>query len=424
MWRMLTGALMSVAAGLVGAADVSAVPVLADTMRLTLQQADALLQSRNLELQLGRAALAGAAAEGVVAAQLPNPSLSLNTLAISPSSGIGSGRLWDKQVDTSLRIDQLVERGGKRELRTSAAQMGIAASRSDLAELERQQRVALHAVYYDLLLAQVRERVGLETVALCEQSLDEMGRQAEKLSSADYSRINIDRLKALNDVRQTRAEREKAQLILAYSLGIDGDARRIAAADGWPGNGKAEPERSPEAILETRHDVRAALARLDAAIKIRNLARAQRVRDISVGVQYERNPAGNGNTYGVGISIPLFINHSYEGEIERAEAGYLAAQLNLERVRVLALGEVARAHSELDSAIERVQRYDTVLLRESHAAAANAEDAYRRGAIAVIDLLDARRTLYATRIEAELARSEHAKSLAAWKAAIGERGMR
>ncbi len=108
MWRMLTGALMSVAAGLAGAADVSAVPVLGDTMRLTLQQADALLQARNLELQLGRAALAGAAAEGVVAAQRPNPSLSLNTLSVSPSSGVGSGRLWDKQVDTTMRLDQLI----------------------------------------------------------------------------------------------------------------------------------------------------------------------------------------------------------------------------------------------------------------------------------------------------------------------------
>lgn len=424
MWRMLAGALMLVAAGFPEAADVSGVPVLADTMRLTLRQAEALLHAHNLELQLGRAALAGATAEGVVAAQRPNPSLSLNTLSVSPSSGIGSGRPWDKQVDSTIRLDQLIERGGKRELRTSAAQMGIVASRSDLAELERQQRVALHAIYYDLLLAQERERVALETVALCEQSLNEMRGQSDKLSSADYSRINIDRLKTLNDVRQARAEREKAQLILAYSLGIEGDARRIEAADSWPGNRQAEQGHSPEAILETRHDVRAALARLGAAGKIRDLARAQRARDVSVGVQYERNPAGDGNTYGVGISIPLFINHFYEGEIERAEAGYLAAQLNLERVRLLALAEVARARSELDSAIERVQRYDTVLLRESHTAAANAEDAYRRGAIAVMDLLDARRTLYATRIEAEFARSEHAKSLAAWKAAIGERNMR
>lgn len=177
-------------------------------------------------------------------------------------------------------------------------------------------------------------------------------------------------------------------------------------------------------MLQARHDVRAAMACFEAAVKIRELACAQRVRDFTVGVHYERNPAGNRNAYGVGISIPLFVNHSYEGEIERAEVGYLAAQLNLERVRLLALAEVAHARAQLDSAIERVQRYDAVLLRESHTAAANAEDAYKRGAIAVMDLFDARRTLYATRIEAEFARSEHAKSLAAWKAAIGKRNMR
>lgn len=125
MWRMLAGALMSVAAGLAGAADVSAVPVAAETLHWTLRQAEALLQAHNLELQLGRAALAGVAAEGVVAAQRPNPSLSLNTLSVRPSSGIGSGRLWDKQVDNTRRLDQVIERGGKRELRTAAREVPI-----------------------------------------------------------------------------------------------------------------------------------------------------------------------------------------------------------------------------------------------------------------------------------------------------------
>ena len=35
-----------------------------------------------------------------------------------------------------------------------------------------------------------------------------------------------------------------------------------------------------------------------------------------------------------------------------------------------------------------------------------------------MDLLDARRQLYATRLEASATRADHAKSLAAWQAAI------
>jgi cobalt-zinc-cadmium efflux system outer membrane protein len=91
---------------------------------------------------------------------------------------------------------------------------------------------------------------------------------------------------------------------------------------------------------------------------------------------------------------------------------------NLERVRALARGEMERAWSELQSASERVTRYDSGLLQEARRAAEAAEFAYRNGALGVMDLLDARRTLRATQIDAAMARADHARALAAWQAGI------
>ena len=156
-----------------------------------------------------------------------------------------------------------------------------------------------------------------------------------------------------------------------------------------------------------------------AAEKQRELARAQRTRDITAGVSYEHFPNdGSNNTLGVSISIPLFTNYYFEGEIRRAEVGLQAAQDNLERVRALARGEIARARADLDAAQERVARFQDVLLREAQKAADAAEFAYSKGALGVMDLLDARRTLRATRIEATIAQADYAKSLTAWQAAI------
>jgi len=59
-----------------------------------------------------------------------------------------------------------------------------------------------------------------------------------------------------------------------------------------------------------------------------------------------------------------------------------------------------------------------VLLAEAQKAAEGAEFAYSRGAIGVMDLLDARRQLYATRLEASGAQADYAKSFAVWQAAI------
>jgi cobalt-zinc-cadmium efflux system outer membrane protein len=75
------------------------------------------------------------------------------------------------------------------------------------------------------------------------------------------------------------------------------------------------PPVDPE-VLQRRPDVTAAEARLAAAASARDLARAGRVPDVTVGAQYEHYPVseanttGSGNSYGVFVSIPLFVRHS------------------------------------------------------------------------------------------------------------------
>ena len=66
-----------------------------------------------------------------------------------------------------------------------------------------------------------------------------------------------------------------------------------------------------------------------------------------------------------------------------------------------------------------MQRYSDSLLKEAQRAADAAEYAYKRGAVGVTDLLDARRTWYATRLDAAAAQADYAKALAAWQAATG-----
>ncbi|MET1085171.1 MAG: TolC family protein, partial [Burkholderiales bacterium] len=49
-----------------------------------------------------------------------------------------------------------------------------------------------------------------------------------------------------------------------------------------------------------------------------------------------------------------------------------------------------------------------------------AEFAYEKGAAGVLELLDARRTLFGSRVEAVAARADYARALAFWRAALGE----
>jgi cobalt-zinc-cadmium efflux system outer membrane protein len=315
----------------------------------------------------------------------------------------------------------LFERGGKREIRMQAADQNIRASRGDYADIQRQQKVALYGAYYDLVAAQERQRIATETAGLFQKTIDAVERRfkAGDISASDVARIRVDALRAQNDARAAQAERQKAQTALAYIIGAERDAARINASDNWPETGPAADALEIEKALAGRADVQAAQARLAAAEKNRELARALRTRDVTGSVQFQHFPGDfSNNSFGIGVSIPLFLGYNFEGEIRRTEVELQIARENHERVRALALGEIVSRRAELDAARERVQRFRESLLIEAQKAADAAEYAYSRGAIGVMDLLDSRRQLYATRLEASSTQADYAKSLAAWQAAI------
>jgi cobalt-zinc-cadmium efflux system outer membrane protein len=172
--------------------------------------------------------------------------------------------------------------------------------------------------------------------------------------------------------------------------------------------------------------VRAAAARAEAADRARELAQSLRTRDVTVSAQFEHYPtseansAGSGNSFGVGFAVPLFLRHSYEGETARAQADWYAARDAYDRTVALAKAEIARARGDVAAARERRSRIEGELLPQAQKSADAAEFAFRNGAIGVMDLLDARRTLRAVQIEASAARADHARALAALRAGVEE----
>src|SRR5260370_8207671 len=76
--------------------------------------------------------------------------------------------------------------------------------------------------------------------------------------------------------------------------------------------------------LANRPDVKAAELALEATKAGLTLAKAQRVRDITVGGQFSRN--GSDNTVGVVVGIPLAIGPRANAQISQATATQMQAQ--------------------------------------------------------------------------------------------------
>jgi outer membrane protein, heavy metal efflux system len=425
MWkRRFTFVAIACSCSVAAGQEPSAIPpkLYPDLSRLTLQQAETLFMERSRELQAARRNLEGAEADKLSAAARPNPVAAVNVSDLGSRNTTVNGASVTRYPDTIVSLSQTFERGNKRELRTEAAEFGIDASRSDLADVFRVQEVALAAAYYDLLFAQARARIAEDSAQLFRRTVVavELRLKAGDVAASDAARIRVDALRAENEARVARAEVEKAQTALAYLIGAEAQAHRIFADDAWPA---VLPPAQPnlEEILSRRADVQAAVARLKAAQTRIELARSQRTRDLNLGVQYEsyRDDSKN-NTVGFAVSVPIFTNYYFEGEIARAEVEYAAAGENVDRVRAVALGDIQRARADLEAGSERIRRYDEALLREAERAAKGAELAYEKGASGVLELLDARRTLFGSQVEAVAARADYARALAVWRASLGE----
>src|SRR5215831_1345924 len=192
---------------------------------------------RNRELQAARRAVESSEADIITANARPSPTLSIGTTQISPSQGVGSGSVVNKHVDTVVGVSQLFERGGKRGLRTGVAEATAAAVRNDRGEVERQQRIALAGAYYDLLFAQDKLAIVVDTAGSYRklQDASKLRLQAGDIAATDLARLTVDALRAENDSRVARAELARAQLALAYLIGVERDAAVLKASDAWPG---------------------------------------------------------------------------------------------------------------------------------------------------------------------------------------------
>jgi cobalt-zinc-cadmium efflux system outer membrane protein len=380
---------------------------------LHLSEVDQLVGERNRVLIAARRASEAGEAGVVMAGARPNPVVSLNSSGLNSRRPANAGNL-----DTILRIDQTVERGGKRDLRLAVADALLQANHADESDSLRQQRLLARQTYFDLKAAEERARLASESARLARQVLTkaELRLKAGDLSPADVARIRTDALKAESDATQARVDHHRARQALAYLLALEGEAFSLTTADPWPAFG---PLPAAGQAIEERPDVLAARRRLEAAERAISLARSQQVRDVTIGAQLERAPNTVGNpVYGLGVSMPLFTGYDFRGEIQRAHVYRDAANDELERLRANAAAEFAQAAFEAERLGERARSLREEALPAAQKAHAAVQLAFSQGAASVLDVIDARRSLYAIESDTAGAQADAAKARAAWAAAI------
>jgi outer membrane protein TolC len=427
---------------------------------VTLAEAEALLVERNLAVQAARRGVDIARAQVLVADTAPPPEIGYSQVAgqVSESrrlAGPFGARGVSPLNNAALSLTWLVERGGKRELRTRLAQEQVTVAEAQLLDALRGQVFALRQGFIQGLQARADLEVALANRAALDRTEALLRRQVEQgqIPESDLLRFQASRLPFAQDLAAAAQSYAAASAGVAALLGADATraaARRPPAGDPLAAllapvplelRGRLDVAPPPPVAREVlaqalpdRPDVVAASRAVAAAAANASLAEAGRSRDVTISGGLSRTELSQdlpgsarapfaSNALTLGVSVPIFTRRLAEGNIAVAQAQQGQAQAQAAAALATAQAELATAWAAYRQAQALVELTAGPTLRRAEEAYASTEAAYRAGARTLLDVLDALRTLNATRVAANAARAQRLLALATLEQASGVRGV-
>lgn len=391
---------------------------------LTLAEARRRALEKNADFHVAQIQVEAALAQLKAAREFPNPTLGLTTTKIStdetPAGTELGNSYFDRAYDSIVSLSQLFP-VGKRGLQRDAASAGVRA-----AEFLRDdaRRILLQSVTQ----AYAAALSALDQAGVLAQSAAKLRREAaiaaDRFKAGDISVSDKLQLEIAADQDELNAEGQRATaraavVILETLLGEPQPEGKTPLGDTLEGlAGAIDPGLESDQV-GSRPDIAAAEAIARQAETNLRLQRRQRIPDLTVSVQYERNPPSQTNTIGMGVSLPVPLWNRYDGEILGAKAVRDQAQAQLDKTRRRAAADVATARIAYHEASARASRYQTVLLPKSAEVARSVAYSYEKGGAALVDLLQAERNDNMIRVASVQAQADAASAAVALRAALG-----
>lgn len=362
---------------------------------LTLQKAIALALEGNLDLAVATREIE--ATEGqVLQGQLrPNPELEYS--------------LENQRAQTrtqSVQINLPVEMGGKRAARIAAAERGrdIAVEGLNVRRIEI--RAAVIAAFFEMLAAQERVTLALDSVDLAKKATDAVAKRvtAGKVSPVEESKARVAEAGVRVELAQAQSEQRNARVRLASLLGPN--PPRFTLVEG---NVEATPVvpsfDSVQQRLSASPTLRRAQLELERRRSLVDVERSKQMPDVTFRLGVKRANELQSDQLLLGISVPLPLFNRNQGNLLEALKREDKARDEFQALNVRVGTEVMQAREQLDAIRGEVD----VLQRDILPGAKSAYDAatigFENGKFNFLEVLDAQRTYFA-------AKSQYLKALA------------
>lgn len=355
---------------------------------LTLRRATSLALVANPEItalakEVG--ALGGAATQSGL---WRNPELAIET------EDLGASRVEGVRRFTTIRLDQLIETGGKREARVTAVSLAREVARQDYEAARIDVRARVAAAFADVLAAQVRTELAEEGIRLASDIAAATSRRVQAGRVAPVEAIKANGLQALSRIESEQARRELTASRKRLALLWGSPAPRFLRAVGDIGAAVALPpfETLAQQIRNAPVAVRWAKA-VEQRRALLELERARRIPDITVsaGIRRYAQFGDNGALLGVAVPLPVF---------DRNQGNLREALLRVDKAEDERRADALRQQADL------VRTYETLLAVQSEIGVLRDEvlpgagavfratyRGYELGKFGSLEMLDAHRTL-------------------------------
>ncbi|KQZ73740.1 transporter [Sphingopyxis sp. Root214] len=356
---------------------------------LTLDEAVALAGGSAPAAEAAAADVDAAHAARRVAGLRPNPALSVeveNFAGTGPYNGING-------ADVTASVAIPLELGGKRQARVAVADAATHRAQIARAVSEADIRLQVTELYIQASAAEVRVAIAEDQYRIAGDTARAatIRVQAGRASPLEQERAEVARLTAEAGAYKARRLADTARANLARRVGRLVVGPLDIAVLGGPGNGTTGPPRPISAagtlaLAAADADLRAA----DAGVQ---LARSQRVPDVTVGPGVRRLEATNDVAAVLSVSVPLPLFNNGRAAVDQANAERRRADAQ-RRITALDVEQaISDAEVEATNAAAAARVASGPALSAAMEAARIARIGYSEGKFGQLELLDAERTL-------------------------------
>jgi cobalt-zinc-cadmium efflux system outer membrane protein len=394
----------------------------APTVKITLSQAIRLALKHNQALKAARIQIQESQANEITASLRPNPVFTYDDLFVPIVPSQFTGTNLNQITEFDVGASYTFERGHKRQARMQAARDQTTVTRSVVNDDARFLTYSVAQQFISALLAKSNHKFAQQNLASFQKTvkLSETQYKAGAISEGDLLKIKLQRLQFQTDVSQARLALVQALAGLRQLVGFDSVPANYDVAGHLVYRALHGNREDFESLaLKARPDLLAAKQGVLAAESNYQLQKANGKRNITASLYYTHVSALNTASFIFNMEIPIFNRN--QGNIARAHFGVTQADENEAVVDQSVLTDVTSAYEAVRSNSQVVQLYQSGYLQEAKNSLDISRYAYERGAVSLLNFLDAERSYRSTELAYRQSLASYMLSLEQLREAVAVR---